>query len=107
MCFIKKNKALKVFKLEDESIEFIRRYLLREFNVTSKIDGDLLDEFLSLAFDWETMMVDENGNEKNDDYPEKERNEMADRFVSDVSGRWSSGLWIPDFEDLNKKLGFS
>ena len=50
-------------------------------------------------------MVDENGNDKNYDYPNKERNEMADRFVSEVSGKWSSGLWTPDFDDINKRLG--
>ena len=33
------------------------------------------------------------------------RNEMADRFVSEVSEKLSTDLWIPDFDDLNKRLG--
>ena len=49
--------------------------------------------------------LDENGNDKTYDYPNKERNEMADRFVSEVSGKLSTDLWIPDFDDLNKRLG--
>lgn len=105
MCFKKKNKQLKFFKLSDEAIEFIKKYLLKECNVVTKIDGDILDVFLSVAFDWESLMVDENGNDKKYDYPGKERNEMADRFVSEVSGKWTSGLWTPDFEDVNKRLG--
>lgn len=105
MCFRKKGKKVKVFKLSDEAIKFIKIYLLKECNVTTKIDMDLLDEFVSIAFDWETLMVDENGNDKTCDYPNKERNAMADRFVSEVSGKLSSGLWSPDFEDLNERLG--
>ncbi len=101
----KKNKEIKVFKLSDEAIEFIRKYLLQECNVTTKIDRDLLDEFVNIAFDWETMMVDEKGLDKTYDYPDKERNEMADRFVSEVSGKLSSDFWVPDIDDLNEKLG--
>ena len=101
----KKNKEVKVFKLSDEAIEFIRKYLLQECNVTTKIDRDLLDEFVNIAFDWETMMVDEKGFDKTYDYPDKERNAMADRFVSEVSGKFSSDFWVPDIDDLNEKLG--
>ena len=105
MFFKKKNKSVNVFKLSDEAIEFIKRYLLKELNVTGKVDMDILDDFVSIAFDWETEMVDENGKDKDYDYPNKERNEMADRFVSEISGKLSTDLWIPDFDDLNKRLG--
>ena len=105
MFFKKKNKDMNVFKLSDEAIEFIRFYLLKELNISTKIDMDILDDFVSIAFDWESEMVDENGKDKTYDYPNKERNEMADRFVSEVSGKLSTDLWIPDFDDLNKRLG--
>ncbi len=105
MFFKKKNKKVNVFKLSDEAIEFIKTYLLKELNITTKIDMDILDEFVSIAFDWESLMVDENGHDKTYDYPNKKRNEMADRFVSEVSGKLSTDLWIPDFDDLNKRLG--
>lgn len=107
MCFRKKSKEVEIFKLSDEAIEFIKIYLLKECNVITKIDVDLLDEFVSIAFDWESLMVDENGNDKTYDYPNKERNEMADRFVSELSGKLSSDLWIPDLNDLNKRLGLT
>ena len=106
MCFKKKIQQPKIFKISDESIAFIKKYLIKEFNITKKINSDDLDDFLSLAFEWESLMVDENGNDKTYDYPNKERNEMADRFVNEVSGKWASGKWIPDFQDLNNKLGF-
>lgn len=105
MFFKKKNKDTSVFKLSEEAIEFIRLYLLKELNISTKIDMDIMDDFVSIAFDWESEMVDENGKNKTYDYPNKERNEMADRFVSEVSGKLSTDLWIPDFDDLNKRLG--
>lgn len=105
MFFKKKNKGVNTFKLSDEAVEFIKIYLLKELNITTKIDMDILDDFVSMAFDWESEMVDENGNDKTYDYPNKERDEMADRFVSEVSGKLYTDLWIPDFDDLNKRLG--
>ena len=105
MLFKKKNKKINVFKLSDEAIEFIKTYLLKELNVTTRIDMDILDDFISVAFDWESSMVDENGNDKTCAYPNKKRNEMADRFVTEVSGKLSTDLWIPDFDDLNNRLG--
>ena len=105
MWFWKKKKEPMRFKLSDEAIVFIRKYLLEKCNVKTKIDGDLFDEFMSIAFDWETLMVDQNGYDKNYDYPDKERNEMADKFVSEVSGKLSDDLWIVDLDDLNRRLG--
>ncbi len=105
MCFRKKSKEIKIFKLSEEAVNFIKLYLIPELNIKSKIDSDILDNLLYIASVWESLMVDENGYDKNYEYPDKERNEMADRFVSEISGKWSSGLWIPDFDDLNKRLG--
>lgn len=105
MCFTEKNKGVNVFKLSDEAIRFIKIYLLEKLNVTTKVDMNILDDFVSTAFDWESEMVDKNGKDKNYDYPNKERNEMADRFVSEISGKLSTDSWLPDFDDLNKRLG--
>ena len=105
MCFKKSSKKVNTFKFSNEAVEFIQEYLLRECNVTSAIDDDLLEKFISIALDWESMTVDEHGNYKNYDYPEKKRNELADRFVSEVSGKLSDNVWKPDLDDLNKKLG--
>jgi len=105
MFFKKKKKEVKVFELSEEAINFIKTYLLKECNITTKIDRDTLDQFVVVAFNWETDMVDENGNDITYDYPEKERNEMADRFVSEVSGKLASDYWTVDFDELNKKLG--
>lgn len=106
MCIKIKNN-IKVFKLSDDAISFIRTYLIEECNVTTKIDMDIFDDFIAIAFDWETAMVDENGHDRTNNYQHKERNEMADKFVSEVSGKLSTGLCVPDFDDLNKKLGLA
>lgn len=106
MCFRKRNKQIKIFKLSDDAVDFIKSYMLQECNVTKKIDIDLFDEFLSIASDWENLMIDANGYDKTYDYENKLRNESADRFVSEVSGKLSSDRWTPDLDDLNKRLGF-
>lgn len=105
MCFTKKNKGVNIFRLSDEAIEFIKTYLLKELNITTQVDMDMLDDFVSIAFDWESEMVDENGEDRTYDYPNKKRNEMAERFVSEVSGKLSTDLCVPDLDDLNKRLG--
>lgn len=105
MFFKKNDKNKKIFQLSDDAINFIKDYLLKECKVSERIDMDMFEEFIDMALDWETQMVDENGRDKIDDYPNKKRNEMADRFVSEVSAKLSSGLWLPDIDDLNKKLG--
>ena len=66
---------------------------------------DILDDFVSTAFDWESLMVDENGYDKMYKYPKKLRNKMADRVVTEVSEKLLTDLRIPDFDDLNKRLG--
>lgn len=99
-----KKNNINIIKLSDESVVFIKEYLLPMFPNIQKVDDDSIDDFIGIAFDWESLMVDENGNDKIYDYDGKERNEMADRFVSEISGKWSSGLWTIDFEELNKRL---
>lgn len=44
------------------------------------------------------------GYDKNYDYPERERNELAYKFVSEITGQWNDEKLVPDFEDLNRKL---
>lgn len=100
----KKNKEVTVFRLSNESVEFIKKYLLKDTDI-SKINADILAEFVAIAFDYESLMVDKNGSEKTYDYPDKERNEMADRFISEISVKLESDLWVIDFDDLNKRLG--
>ena len=48
--------------------------------------------------------LSENGSDKTTNYPEKERNEAADRFITEITGQWSD-YTFPDLEYLNRKLG--
>ena len=86
----------------------IRTYVQCQIDITSPIDEDKLDEITDLAVQWEMDMIDpsdKEGGDKTYDYPERKRNEMADKFVSEVTGQWDDEKLVPDFEDLNRRLG--
>lgn len=77
-------------------------------NIQTAIDSNKLDEIVDLSTKWETDMIDpldKDGRDKLYDYPERERNELADKFVSEITGQWDDDKLIPDFDNLNKKLG--
>lgn len=100
-----KKKEKEIFKLSESAILFIKKYAMEELNITSPIDEDKLSEIYSLADEWEQFIIDENGRDKDYDYPEKEKAEMADKFVSELCGQWCSRLFEPDYVDLNQRLG--
>ena len=99
--------TLKKFKLSENAIAFIRRFAKPELNITSRIDDAVLDRIIELATQWEIDMIDpssDDGVDKTYDYPERERNEMADKFVSEITGQWDDKTLIPDLDDLNARL---
>lgn len=102
------QKEIKKFILSENAVTFIRTYVQRQIDITSPIDEDKLDEITDLAVLWEMDMIDpldKEGGDKTYDYPERKRNEMADKFVSEVTGQWDDEKLVPDFEDLNRRLG--
>ena len=106
--FNKKDTEIKKFCLSEDAIKFIQKYVVNELSINKPIDEEKLDEIISLATDWELDMIDPNskyGSDKQFDYPEKERNELADKFVGEITGKWDDDKLIPDFNDLNKRLG--
>lgn len=108
MSIFKKANKIKKFCLSDDAITFIQKYVINELSINNPINEEMLDEIISLATDWELDMIDQNskyGSDKQYDYPEKERNELADKFVGEVTGKWDDNKLIPDFDDLNKRLG--
>lgn len=112
MMFFKKKSVkepeLKKFKLTDKSIMFIKKYIIPELKINSPVDEYMLDTIIDLATQWETDMIDplsKDGCDKTYDYPERERNETADKFVSEITGQWNDDSLVPDFDDLNKRLG--
>ena len=96
-------KKCKTFKLTYDAISIISKYALNELNINSKIDEKNIDEILIFAENCELNLIDENGNDKDYDYPEKERDILGDLYVSEVSGYYSKNIDI-DLDDLNKKL---
>ena len=112
MLFFKKKKpkqiAIKTFVLSETAITFIKQFVFPKLNIISPIDENMLDTIINLATQWEMDMIDPlstDGCDKNYDYPERERNELADKFVSELTGQWNDDTLVPDFENLNKRLG--
>ena len=106
----KKSKDLipEKFRLSDNAIMFIKKYALAELHITNPIDVEMLDRIIDIATQWEMDMIDplsKDGCDKTYDYPERERNETADKFVGEITGKWDGEKFVPDLEDLNKRLG--
>ena len=111
MFFCKKKnpqKEIKKFILSENAIIFIKKYAYPQLNTTTPIDENVLDRITELATQWELDMIDplsEDGCDKTYEYPERERNELADKFVGEITGQWDDEKLVPDFTDLNKRLG--
>lgn len=68
--------------------------------IQGKIDEDTAIDILGFACDCELNMIDEQGHDRTDDYPEKERDVWGDAYVSETSA------YEIDLIDLNERLGF-
>lgn len=102
------KKQIQKFILSDNAIVFIKNHIMKEIHIDKPIDENELDKIINIASQWEVDMIDPLSNEgfdKEYDYPEKERNELADAFISEVTGQWNDLVSVPDFDDLNKRLG--
>lgn len=107
MGLFRKEKEIKIFKLSEDAILFLKKYIIPEMNISAKIDEGTMDKIIELSSQWELDMIDtktKNFMDKNYDYSERERNEMADAFVGEITGQWIDGICEPDFADINKKL---
>lgn len=111
MLFFKKKKPkqqeTEKFILSENAITFIRKFVFPELNIVSKINEDMLDNIINLATQWEMDMIDPlsvDGCDKNYSYPERERNELADKFVGEITGKWKDDILVPDLDDLNDRL---
>ena len=103
-----KQKEMRKFALSENAITFIKKFVKPQLNITSPINEDILDEITDLATQWEIDMIDplsKDGCDKTYDYPQRERNEMAMDFVTEITGQWDDDKCVPDFDDLNKRLG--
>lgn len=88
------------FILSDDAVYFIKNFAVKELNVTLPIDEDKFYSILEFADECELHMIDDDGNDRQDNYPEKERDIFGDKFVTEVSGKDCE----PDLDDLNKRL---
>lgn len=86
-------------KLSEQALLFVKIYAIPSLKIQWKIDEDSAMDILDYACQCELNMIDENGNNRTDDYPEKERDILGDAYVSETSA------YIIDLDDLNQRLG--
>lgn len=95
----KKQKAESPKKLSEQALLFIRKYAIPALKIQGKIDDDSAMEILDFASRCEINMVDEQGCDRTDEYPEKERDILGDAYVTETSA------YEIDLDDLNQRLG--
>lgn len=93
---LKKEDGLK--KLSDQALLFIRKYAIPILKIQGKIDNDSAMDILDFACQCELNMIDEQGFDKIDAYPEKERDVLGDAYVTETSA------YKIDLDDLNNRL---
>ena len=86
-------------KLSEQALLFVKIYAIPSLKIQGKIDEDSAMDILDYACQCELNMIDEKGNNRTDDYPEKERDILGDAYVSETSA------YIIDLDDLNQRLG--
>ena len=105
--FRKKKKSIikeyPKFILSDNAIYFIKNFALTELKIELPIDEDKFYLIYDFACDCELNMVDDDGYDIQENYPEKERDVRGDKFVTEVSGHYANDD-EPDLDDLNKRL---
>lgn len=101
------GKPVEKFRLSEDAVRYIEEFILKELNPTTAIDKDSMGKIIDLSTRWEINMIDtttENYQDKTYDYPEKVRDTAADKFVSEITGKWDGVQYAPDFDDLNTGL---
>lgn len=92
----KKRKVNNPKKISEQSLLFIKKYAIPKLKIQGRINEDIAIDILDFACDCELNMIDEQGRDRTDDYPEKERDILGDAYVTETSA----------YEiDLNERLG--
>lgn len=86
-------------KLSEQALLFIKKYAIPSLNIQGKIDDDSAMDILDYACQCELHMTDEQGRDRIDNYPEKERDIWGDAYVTETSA------CKIDLNDLNQRLG--
>ena len=95
----KKQEVNNPKKLSEEAILFIKKYAIPKLKIQGRINEDVAIDILDFACDCELNMIDEQGDDRTDDYPEKERDILGDAYVTETSA------YEIDLIDLNERLG--
>jgi len=99
MIFKKRSNDERLKKLSDNALLFIKKYAMDALHINQKIDDDIACDILHFACQCELNMVDSEGKDRTEDYPQKERDILGDAYVTEVSD------YLIDLDDLNNRLG--
>jgi hypothetical protein len=100
MKLFKKKKQDEVpIKLSEQALLFIKKYAIPALNIQEKIDEDSAINILGFAVQCELNMINDQGYDRTEEYPEKERDFLGHAYVTETS---AYGI---DLEYLNKRLG--
>lgn len=97
--FKKKKQEDATIKLSEQALLFIKKYAIPVLNIQEKINEDSAMDILDFAIQCELNMVNDQGYDRIEEYPEKERDFLGDAYVTETS---AYGI---DLDDLNKRLG--
>lgn len=97
--FKKKKQDYAPIKLSEQALLFIKKYAIPKLNIQERIDEDSAMDILDFAIQCELNMVNAEGYDRTDEYPEKERDFLGDAYVTETS---AYGI---DLDDLNRRLG--
>ena len=98
MIYCKKQDDTPI-KLSEQALLFIKKYAIPVLNSQEKINEDSAMDILDFAVQCELNMVDAEGYDRTDEYPEKERDFLGDAYVTETSA------YEIDLDDLNRRLG--
>jgi hypothetical protein len=87
----------------EREILFIKKYAIPDLGLTEPLNEEQFDKICMYAEECELDMIDENGEDRQGDYPEKERDILGDRFVTFMSS-YADIDYVIDYEELSKMV---
>lgn len=100
----KKTNIIKAEKASDFMVEFIKKYIINNLNITKPIDVSILCDIEDQLYAFEDDNYTDDGTKKPVEYSNFERNNQASLVLAELLKIWENS--DIDYEDLNKRLGF-
>ena len=97
------NETYPKFCLSSDGLKFITEYAMSALSIDKPVTEESEKQIFEYAKKCELNMTDNDGNDINSDYPEKERDILADKYVTELSLAWAKD-YVLDLDDLNNRI---